>query len=181
LNDLLKAGKLAPSDWRTAVRLINYYKSHDDYDAELKTATEAYLKNKEYSTLGIEYAIALINKGKYAASLQTLEGMNILPNEGASQGKRVFEQAALLLSTDLISKRKYNEALKMIEKSGEWPENLGVGKPYNPDTRIQDYLRAYCLMKLNKGVPTENPEKLKKALPRGNSMIMKRVLEVTEK
>ena len=26
----------------------------------------------------------------------------------------------------------------------EWPENIGVGKPYNPDSRINDYLLAYC-------------------------------------
>lgn len=181
LNDLMKARQLAPSDWRAALRLISYYKSHNDYDAELKVASEAYLKNKDNSTLGIEYAIALINKGKYAAGIKTLEGMNVLPNEGASQGKRVFEQAALLLSTELIHEKKYNEALKMIDKSAEWPENLGVGKPYNPDTRIQDYLKAYCLMKLKKDSPWDSPENMRKELPSNNSVVMKKVLEVTEK
>ena len=37
----------------------------------------------------------------------------------------------------------------MINKSKLWPENLGVGKPYNPDERIQDYLIFYCKEKLN--------------------------------
>jgi len=29
-----------------------------------------------------------------------------------------------------------------LEKSKEWPENIGVGKPYGPDERMQDYLLA---------------------------------------
>lgn len=144
LTDLMKAGQLSPDDWRTAVRLINYYRSHNDHDSELSVASEAFKKHRDNSTIGIEYSIALINKGQYAASLKTLEGMNVLPNEGASQGKRVFEQAALFLSMDRIKSRKYKEALKMIDKSRQWPENLGVGKPYDVDTRIQDYLTAFC-------------------------------------
>ena len=42
----------------------------------------------------------------------------------------------------------------MIEKSKEWPENLGVGKPYQFDTRMQDYLLIYCLKKLDRAGET---------------------------
>ena len=91
-----------------------------------------------------------MNNGQYANSLKTLEGMTILPFEGSSQGRVVFEQACLFLSIDLIQKKRYGEAIKMIEKSKEWPEKLGVGKPYEFDTRMQDYLLIYCLKKLNR-------------------------------
>jgi len=43
----------------------------------------------------------------------------------------------------------------MIEKSKEYPEHLGVGKPYDVDTRIQDYLTVFCLDKLNRKSETE--------------------------
>jgi len=43
----------------------------------------------------------------------------------------------------------------MIDKSKEYPERLGVGKPYVVDTRIQDYLNIYCLEKLNRKAETE--------------------------
>jgi hypothetical protein len=76
--------------------------------------------------------------------------MTILPGEGAREGKVIFEQASLFLSMDLISKKKYSDAIKMIDKSKEWPERLGVGKPYDVDTRDQEYLSAYCLDKLNR-------------------------------
>ncbi len=76
--------------------------------------------------------------------------MHILPEEGSRQGRIIYEQAYLLNALNLIQNKKYVEALKKLEKSREWPENLGVGKPYEPDNRIQDYLSAYCMTKLNR-------------------------------
>ena len=116
----------------------------------LTLATEAVKKHKDNPDIGVQYAIALINNGQYAKSLKTLEGMNILPSEGARLGKVVFEQASLFLAMDLIKNKKYGDAVKMIEKSKGWPENLGVGKPYEVDTRIQDYLNVNCLEKMKK-------------------------------
>jgi len=120
----------------------------------LTLSTEAVKKHKDNPEIGVQYAIALINNGQYAKSLKTLEGMNILPSEGARQGKVIFEQACLFLSMDLMKNKKYSEAMKMIEKSKEWPENLGVGKPYDVETRTQDYLEIFCLDKLKRSGET---------------------------
>ena len=38
--------------------------------------------------------------------------------------------------------------MEVLEKSLEWRENIGVGKPYNPDARPQNFLLAYCNGKL---------------------------------
>jgi tetratricopeptide (TPR) repeat protein len=155
LMDLQSAQSLAPGDWRTAYRLIDYYDARQNYQMTLSLSTEAVKKHKDNPDIGVQYAIALINNGQYAKGLKTLESMNILPSEGARQGKTIFEQACLFLSIDLIKKKKYAEAMKMIEKSKEWPENLGVGKPYDVETRIQDYLDIFCLEKLKRPNETE--------------------------
>ena len=159
LADLQSAQTITPDDWRTAVKLIDYYEGHYDNQSALTIATNAFKKHKDNSTLGIRYALALINTGQYAKSLKTLEAMNVLPNEGASQGKEIFEEACLFLSTDLLKKKKYEEAIRMIEKSKEWPENLGVGKPYDVDTRIQDYMKIICLEKMNRKKETDELRK----------------------
>ncbi|MCE5346211.1 MAG: DUF5107 domain-containing protein [Bacteroidales bacterium] len=159
LADLQTAQKLVPEDWSTANELIDYYETNKDFPMALTTATAAYKKHKDNQTISIKYAIALINSGQYAKSLKILEGMNILPSEGASQGKVVFEQASLFLAMDQIKNKKYAEAIKMIEKSKEWPETLGVGKPYVADTRIQDYLNIFCLEKLKKSNETSELRK----------------------
>ncbi len=154
LQDLNTAKRLSPDDWRTESRLINYYALKHDYKMTLTLSSEAYRLHKDNSSLGLQYAIALINNDQYANSLKVLEKMNILPFEGASEGHVVYEQACLFLSMDLIERGKYDPAVKMIEKSKEWPENLGVGKPYDVDTRVQDWLNIYCLDKLKKSDQT---------------------------
>lgn len=148
LMDLQLAQKLAPDDWRTDDRLIDYYEARQDFPMALTVSTAAYKKHRNNTAIRIKYAIALINNRQYARSLKILEDMNILPTEGSRQGKVVFEQTCLFLAMDLTQNKKYGEAIKMIEKSKEWPESLGVGKPFIVDTRIQDYLKIFCLEKL---------------------------------
>jgi tetratricopeptide (TPR) repeat protein len=150
LIDLQTAQKLAPDDWRTDNKLIEYYEAHQNSQMALTLSSEAYKKHKDNFILGTQYAIALLNNGQYASCIKALEAMHILPSEGTRQGKIIFEQACLFLSMDLIRNKKYGEAIKEIEKSKEWPENLGVGKPFQVDTRIQDYLRIFCLEKMNR-------------------------------
>jgi tetratricopeptide (TPR) repeat protein len=155
LSDLLTAQKLAPEDWRTIISLIGYYETHRNNEMALSVSADAFKKHKDNSEIGIKYAVSLINNGQYANGLKVLEGMNILPSEGSRQGKIVFEQACLFLAMDKIKNKKYSDAIKMIEKSKDWPENLGVGKPYDVDIRIQDYLKLFCLQKLNRVSETE--------------------------
>ena len=150
LLDLQTAQKLAPDDWRALNKLIEYYEIHQNNQMALTISSAAYKKYKDNFTLGLQYATSLLNSGQYASSIKALEGMLILPFEGSSQGKVVYEQAYILLAMDLIKSRKYGEAMMKLEKSKEWPENLGVGMPYEPDTRIQDYLDACCLKKLDR-------------------------------
>jgi tetratricopeptide (TPR) repeat protein len=155
LTDLQKAQTLAPDDWRTTNRLIDYYEANKNSKMALAVSTPAYKKYKDNPSVAVKHAIALINNGQYASSLKVLDGIYILPDEGARQGKVVLEQATLLSSMDLINKKKYSDAIKMIEKSKEWPENLGVGKPYTVDIRVQDYLKAFTLDKMKRSKEAE--------------------------
>jgi tetratricopeptide (TPR) repeat protein len=152
LLDLQTAHSLAPDDWRAIYRLIDYYDSHQDYKMTLSLSGEAVKKHGDNPAIGVQYAIALINNGQYAKSLKKLESMNILPSEGARQGKTIFEQACLFLSIDLIKNRKYSEAMKMTEKSKEWPENLKLLKETG-ETEAANTL----IQKIEKSGGLENP------------------------
>jgi len=155
LMDLQTAQKLAPDDWRTANRLTAYYERHQNNQMALNISSAAYQKHKDNFTIGLQYATTLLNNGQYANCIKTLEATHILPPEGTRQGKIIYEQACLYLAMDLTRNKKYGEAIKEIEKSKEWPENLGVGKPYDVDIRIQDYLKIFCLEKMNRSKEAE--------------------------
>ncbi len=150
LSDLQTAHRLDPDDWRAANKLIEYFLNSSDYKTALTLSTEAAKKFRGNYNLALQHANVQLSNNQYAACIKTLENTHIIPFEGSVEGKTVYEQACLLLAIDLMNKKKYKEALVNLEKSKSWPENLGVGAPYNPDNRMQDYLAAICLDKSGK-------------------------------
>jgi hypothetical protein len=145
INDLLTANKIAPGEWRTWTYLIEYFEKNGIYDQQLTYAQQASQKFKDNYTLQFALAKALMNNGKYKESIQVLQKLDVLPFEGSGEGHEVYEQVLLLRAVELMEGKNYKEALKNIDLSKEWPERLGEGKPYDVDTRLQDYMTAYCL------------------------------------
>jgi hypothetical protein len=150
LKDLLRAEGLEKS-WRTGLALIRHYQKAKQYDA-------MYEKAKEYATaypgndlIGLKYATAMLLQKKYRDCTDYLAHLNVLPNEGASEGRTVYRQAWLFCALDNIRAGKYREALSDVEQSKLWPEHLGVGKPYdeNIDLSVENFIIGYCNAKMN--------------------------------
>jgi hypothetical protein len=74
----------------------------------------------------------------------------ILPSEGERYGRLTYRQACLMESIENFEQKKYNEAIKSLYSARLWPENLGVGKPFNVDERIENFFEATCLAKKGK-------------------------------
>jgi hypothetical protein len=127
-------------------------------------------KFPENFALGMEYAKALIDTNQHQAALEVMDRLEVLPYENASEGRVLYEKAHLLLAGENIRNKKYQEALAHIAKSKEWPEHLGVGKPYDPDERLQDVMERHCKDKLGertgKTINSSALEKLKADLKR---------------
>jgi predicted Zn-dependent protease len=145
LADLERANQLAPGQWRTWHDLIAYHEGKNHNPEALALSAKATKLFKDDYTIRFQYAKALLNAGKFRESITVLKAIDILPFEGSGEGQVVYEQAMLSQAIVLLEKNKYDEALSLIRLSREWPENLGVGKPYDPDERIQDYLEAFIL------------------------------------
>ncbi len=146
-NDLQTAYRLSPDNWRAANMLIEYCLDASDNKTALVLSTEATKKFRENFNMALLQARVQLNNDQYTACIKTLENTHILPFEGSVQGKDIYEQAYLLWAINLMKSKKYKEAMVKLEKSKTWPENLGVGTPYEPDNRMQDYLEAICLDK----------------------------------
>jgi hypothetical protein len=149
-HDFSAAVKIDPGEWRTWHYLINFLQSNGAFEKELENSELAYKKFPANPVIGTDHAKALLNSGRYRECIKVLEKVNILPQEGAHEGHDIFELANLSLAIEMTEKGKYREALKYVEDSKNWPENLGAGKPYEPDTRFQHYISAYCYEKLDK-------------------------------
>jgi Tfp pilus assembly protein PilF len=147
LTDLQKAKTLSPTDWRNWNRLIEYYENTGDNKMALTLATQASQQFKGNYNLALQFARVQLNNGQYEASTKTLDKTVILPFEGSTSGKTVYEQAYINVALNLMAQKKYKEAFAKLEKSKAWPESLGVGAPYEPDNRMQQYLQAICMEK----------------------------------
>jgi hypothetical protein len=149
-NDFNTAVRIDPGEWRSWHYLINFLQSNGAFKEELENSVKAYERFPANPVTGTDYAKALLNSGKYSECVAVLNKVKILPQEGAHEGHDIFELANLSLAIGKIEKGKYKEALKNLDDSRKWPENLGAGKPYKPDNRVQDYLAALCYEKMGK-------------------------------
>ncbi|HPQ98066.1 MAG TPA: DUF5107 domain-containing protein [Saprospiraceae bacterium] len=138
-SDLMRAFKLLP-DWRSYTALLDFYLKAGDAAAALKWAEEAYQKFPKDFRLTPSIVQAFLLNNQFEKAYQLLEETTILPFEGAHYGKALWDQATLNLSLDALKKGKNNQAVSWADKSLMWPENLGIGKPHDPEERLSNYL-----------------------------------------
>ena len=134
-----KAQLLAPKNWRTnyALALVHYDKEEYKESAALtKSFTNA------PTAVGMLYAKSLIGLEDYNKALSFLEKFVVLPFEGANAGRGYYHQAAIMAALEAFENGRYNKAIEFGQKALLWPRNLGAGKPYDVDNRIDDYLIA---------------------------------------
>ncbi len=142
VHDLERALKLEPDNWRTHKYMVDFLMKNDAYVQALEYATKAGRKFHNNFIIQADLAKVELYNGNYKKCLNILEDLNILPAEGAREGHDIYRQAHLLLAIQEIKNKKSEKALNHINSAREWPENLGVGKPYETDERIEDYLTA---------------------------------------
>jgi Tfp pilus assembly protein PilF len=149
--DLKKALAL-DNQWRYHQLLANFYDNHQQYDKALAVTGPYYKSHPDDFIIGSLHAQNLLYNRKYREADALLKKINILPHEGATNGREMYREVKLMQAAQSMGKKKFNEALGFIKESRLWPENLGVGKPYDEDidTRLEDWMAYLCYNKLNK-------------------------------
>lgn len=143
LTDLLKAEQVDES-WRTGLALINYYIFNNQWQQAVETGKKYIKKYPSNYYIGLKYAKALCETGRYQPCISLLSKIQVLPNEGSYAGRAVYREANLYRAMEQLRSKNYKQVMKSVGASKEWPENLGVGKPYDNmiDSRLEDYLEA---------------------------------------
>ncbi|MEQ9290325.1 MAG: DUF5107 domain-containing protein [Cyclobacteriaceae bacterium] len=148
LDDVKKALGLNEKDWRYWDRHISVYFARHDYENALAMSTKAARVFPENYELGLKLVESHLHSKNYPKAISLLGKLEVLPFEGAGKGRELYEQALVLEALEKVKAGKYQQALGLIERARQWPENLGAGKPFDPDLRIEDFLSAYCLRKM---------------------------------
>jgi len=155
LKCLQRARTLNNRDWRSAYALINFKLDQKKYPSALELAKNSLSAFPDHPKIGMSYAKSLLSTGKYRECVNFLEQFRILPFEGSTESRKIYHEACIREALSAFQQNKYNEATNFGKKAKKWPLNLGVGKPYNPDCRLENYLMAISLEKAGKKEDSE--------------------------
>ena len=163
LKDMQKALAVEPNQWRLYNELADIYNRRGEFTNALDVVEKGHNKFKGNYILDIAYSKSLTLNDNYEKSLEVLNNTDVLPYEGENSAHNVFEYNNLMLAFDNYKKGNFDVALNFINKSEEYPENMGSGSPSYPDHRSQNSLRIKIY---NKTGETQKAEK-------ANSLIQK--------
>jgi len=149
-DDIKKAYMINKKNWRAVLEYGRSLQNSNEFSEARKVLRTEFERNKSNYMIGMEYIKVLLNVNQYEKAINVLENLKILPYEHAGEGRELYEKAYFNSAIKKIDDGKIDDAIKLIIKSKLWPEELGVGKPYKPDERIQNFLLYICYKKLGK-------------------------------
>lgn len=160
--DMEKAFELDPGQWRFRNNLARKFYDEGNYRKAIELTGKFYEKNPDNFHVGDTYAKSLIADGQYQKAEKVLDKIRILPFEGQSGSRALYRNTKLQLAAAQADKGKFKAALAKVEEARMWPENLGVGRPYDDlvDERTEDWLSAVLYKRLG------NTEKAEEYLSR---------------
>jgi tetratricopeptide (TPR) repeat protein len=145
-ENLQRAAEQDPSQWRYGAMLVRYYLQHTNVADAERIAADHRRRFPENGTIIRLDAQSLIATRQYRSAIDLLMSANLLPAEGATQARALYREAYLRLSVEQMKGGLFHQALDLIAKAREWPENLGAGEPYpiDIDDRLEDWLTFQC-------------------------------------
>lgn len=149
LLDYQKAFELNSSDWKLNEEFIQFYLTNNKFEEAAKLSNKAYKRFPNNYNIGLAHAKSMLNTSEHHKVITILKKIQVLPFEHASESREIYDRAHMATALSHLKKNKNDKALEVLKKSKEWPENIGVGKPYDPDERIQDYFMALVLERMN--------------------------------
>lgn len=145
--DFDRALALAPNDWKVWEETIQFLLSEGIYDEALSYSKKAYRKFGKNYSVGLAHAKALLNNQNFKETLNVLKVLNVLPYEHASESKFIYNEAHYGLILKAFQKNDLKSVEALLTSVRQWPENLGVGKPFEVDERLEDYALALTMEK----------------------------------
>jgi tetratricopeptide (TPR) repeat protein len=147
-RDLRRALELGGDEWRPYQALIEFYIGQAEYGEALKIARRLVDRFPASYIALFNYARSLLYAMQPEKCASILDTLVVLPFEGARYTRDLNRQACILSAARVMKSGRYDGAVKYLLKAREWPERLGVGKPYDVDNRFEDFLEAICCEKL---------------------------------
>ncbi|MBN2265621.1 MAG: DUF5107 domain-containing protein [Candidatus Aminicenantes bacterium] len=144
-DDLRRAVEIDPASWRARHALTGFLLRQGRNSEALDAARGAVAEHPAEVTLQVDLARALLAAGDPRGAASVLDAVAALPYEGATDIHGLYVRTHVAIGLAAMRARAWDEAIRALELSKLYPEKLGTGAPFYPDSRMQDYLIALCL------------------------------------
>jgi len=148
--DYDRAIALDPASWRGFHFLFDFLAGRREFDPALETARKAAERFPGEVQVKVDLVKGLMNKALFAEAASVLDGIKALPFEGASEIQSLFSRTHLALGLEKFRAGDWEAAVSVFERSKEYPEALGSGRPFDADGRVADYLIGLAWEKLGR-------------------------------
>ena len=136
LADLRRAQRMGDS-WRVGHALYRHYADAGEARRACETAAD-YVRRLPSNILNIDYANALVKDGRPREAIAFMEKTMFLPSEHGDNASGAWFDACRALASEALAGGNRVAAKAAAVKAASYPENLGVGRPYElnfkPDT-----------------------------------------------
>lgn len=141
LPDLQKAYQLDKSNLRIAMSLCRVLLTQNQAAEAKAILDQHYTDQVDQYQPGVLKVKILLALGQYAAAAKLMDGLNILPFEGAYESRSLYENAHKALAIEALKSGKKKLIQAEINALSTWPERLGVGRPNDVDETFVHFLR----------------------------------------
>jgi tetratricopeptide (TPR) repeat protein len=145
--DLERAIELDPRAWRFGKQLAEHLIEDGEIEQARQVAARYAAAEPSNYILGMLHARTLLRAGRYAEADALLQRLEVLPFEGAMEGRLLYRETQLMLAVEALRASQFDRLVERVKAAREWPEHLGAGKPYpeQVDERLEDWLQALGL------------------------------------
>jgi len=130
-QDLEQAIRLDKAEWRYGQLLARLLAQQKKYAAAVAVLEPYYKRSPSNYMIGLDYIRMLMLQGSFSHAEKMLKAIQVLPFEGATDGRKYYEQTKLMLALQALQQKKYRLADQKIQEAQSWPDHLGVGEPYD--------------------------------------------------
>jgi tetratricopeptide (TPR) repeat protein len=144
-DDYRRAILMSPNDFRLYTDLDKIYEQQDDAAERTKLFRSAPVAVLSQDTVRARHAILLIEESQPDQALALLADHQFEPTEGAVAFYDLFVAANLEKGKILLDKNQPTQAEDAFRRAMQYPPNLGIGEPVQPDTAEQLYFLGTAL------------------------------------
>lgn len=138
--DLRRAVALDQADRLLRIHLVQYLQARGRWDDALTATAAARADFPTDFNLDLLHVGSLVELGGADEAIAILADIRVLPSEHSGTSHTLHVQAHLTAALDALDGGDRRSGAEHARAALEWPERLGLGRPYQPEERLARYV-----------------------------------------